>query len=112
MSQPNEELLRGVHTDLDHSKASTHAPKLQLNRDNGQYRLGIDITAHAEEYLHHTSWLKIFVDDTPAGEIDLEPPFQTGRFEIDLTEIDPGSQIRVQAKCNLHGIWENSVTAE
>lgn len=112
MSQPNEELLRGVHTDLSHSKASTHAPKLELSKDNGNYSLGIDISAHAEEYLHHTSWLKIFVGDTPVGQIDLEPPFQTGKFEIDLTEIDPGEDIRVQAKCNLHGIWENSVTAD
>lgn len=110
MSEPNEELLQGVHTDLSHSKASTHAPKLELTQENGSHNLDIDISAHAEEYLHHTSWLKLYVNDTPAGEINPEPPYYTGNFNVKLDDVDPGDNIRVQAKCNLHGVWENSVT--
>jgi desulfoferrodoxin (superoxide reductase-like protein) len=111
MAEGNEELLEGVHTDLDHPKASTHAPKVELTEAGAGYELSIDISAHAEEPPHHTNWLRIFVNDTPAGSINTEPPYYTGEFTVQLKEVDAGDEIRVQAKCNLHGVWENSVTA-
>jgi desulfoferrodoxin (superoxide reductase-like protein) len=111
MSNGDPDLLEGVNTDLSHGKASTHAAKLNLEQENGTYNLEIDISAHAEEPPHHTAWLKVFVNDTPAGQIDPEPPFYTGVFDVQLTDIDPGDEIRVQAKCNLHGVWESSVSA-
>lgn len=111
MSNGDPDLLEGVHTDLSHSKASTHAAKLNLDQSNGQHTLNIDISAHAEEPPHHTNWLKVYVNDTPAGEINPEPPYYTGEFDVNLKEIESGDEIRVQAKCNLHGVWESSVTA-
>ncbi|MFB6226812.1 MAG: desulfoferrodoxin family protein [bacterium] len=111
MAEGNEELLEGVNTDLNHAKASTHAAKLDLSQDGGSYTLNIDISAHAEEPPHHTNWLKVYVNDTPAGEINPEPPYYTGEFTAKLKSVEPGDEIRVQAKCNLHGVWESSVTA-
>jgi len=110
MSDANEELLDGVNTDLDHPKASTHAAKLSLDQDGDVHNLGIDISAHAESPAHHTSYLDVFVNDTPTGHIDPEPPHYTGKFNLELTDLEPGDEIRVQTKCNLHGVWESSVS--
>lgn len=110
MADANDELLDGVNTDLDHPKASTHAAKLDLSSNGDSHTLTIDISAHAESPAHHTAYLDVFVNDTPAGHIDPEPPHYTGVFNVDMTELDSGDEIKVQAKCNLHGVWESSVT--
>ncbi|MFB6356830.1 MAG: desulfoferrodoxin family protein [bacterium] len=111
MADANEELLEGVNTDLDHPKAGTHAAKLDLSEGaDGTHNLEVDISAHAESPPHHTSWLHVYVNDNPAGNLEPEPPYYTGKFNVELTELEPGDEVRVQAKCNLHGVWESSVT--
>jgi len=109
MADANEELLQGVHNDPDHPKAATHAAKLDLREDGEGHVLTVDISAHAESPPHHTSFLDLYVNDTPAGSINPQPPHYTGKFEIEMTDLDVGDTVRCQAKCNLHGVWESSV---
>lgn len=71
--------------------------------------LTVDISAHGESPRHHKSFLDLFVNDTPAGSINPQPPHYMGKFEIEMTDLNAGDTVRCQAKCNFHGVWESSV---
>lgn len=102
----DQDFLQGVHTDHSDPKAGSHAPDLTLDGNE----LRIDLSDHSETAKHHTTFIEIYADDTPAGYLKVEPDHFGGITSVTLSEDDQPSEIRVRAKCNLHGTWETTLS--
>ncbi len=99
-----------IHRDLSDPAAQSHAPDLSLIEGHNDHQLlEIDLSDHSETEDHHTSWIEVLLDETPAGWIKLDPELFGGRIQFSLPDLVIGDRVRVRARCNRHGVWENTL---
>jgi len=59
-----------------------------------------------EHFILHVEWL---LDGVYQGRISLNSSVPRAEFEIPL-RITKEAELRILSRCNVHGLWENSVT--
>lgn len=103
----------GIHRDLEKPGAQSHAPDLQIKDGHDDDRLlEIDLSDHSETPDHHTSWIQMLFEETPVAWYQTDPDLFGGRMLISLPDDVKSTLIRVRARCNLHGVWENTITIQ
>jgi desulfoferrodoxin-like iron-binding protein len=114
VTEVNEGVAQDVHSIEDIETASDfelkHTPRLEvIEGANGQTvkaSIGLKGIAHPQTEEHYIEWIRAFDGTEPLGTVSFGPAdAPVAEFEVKRT----GSQIIVQALCNLHGIWEARV---
>lgn len=99
-----------INRDLSDPAAETHAPDLTIKESHDDERLmEIDLSDHSNTEKHHTSWIEVLLGETPVGWIQVDPQLFEGRIQFTLPDESAGELVRVRARCNRHGVWENTV---
>ena len=109
--EANEGAYQEIHSIEDIDAATDfelkHTPNLELEElASGQLikvSIGLKGISHPQTEEHLIEWIRIFDGSEPVGEAFFGPDDEpVASFEVERS----GSQIIVQALCNLHGIWE------
>ncbi|MFH1782190.1 MAG: class II SORL domain-containing protein [Candidatus Omnitrophota bacterium] len=68
---------------------------------------GIDGVNHPNEAAHSIEWIEVYCGETFLGRASFSggTSYGVAKFKVKLTHAH--GPIKVLAKCNLHGIWEN-----
>jgi len=107
----NDGVLQEIHSIEDIDAASDfelkHTPNVELEElAIGQLikvSIGLKGITHPQTEEHLIEWIRIFDGSELVGEALFGPDDEpVAEFEVERS----GSQIAVQALCNLHGIWE------
>jgi len=64
--------------------------------------------AHPNEGGHFIQWVELYYNDVLIGRTELTPTI----YEMPVTmriKLEQSCTLKARARCNLHGIWENSV---
>lgn len=92
-----------------------HTPEIVLgDKDEKGFtkieiRIGSKGIIHPTQIDHWIDYLKLFKNNALVGEFKIEPGMASGfsGFRVDLSD---AKQIKAVIGCNLHGIWETSMT--
>ncbi|MFB3881559.1 MAG: desulfoferrodoxin family protein [Armatimonadota bacterium] len=91
-----------------------HWPKLEIvgkPQAGETLRLMIQIgqTIHPMTPDHHIMWTEVWADDKRVARMDFDEPLWIKPvLTVMLVDLKP-STIKVRLRCNLHGLWENTI---
>jgi desulfoferrodoxin-like iron-binding protein len=111
VAEVNDGVVQEVHSIEDIDTASDfelkHTPNIEvIEGANGQtikVTIGLKGIGHPQTEEHLIEWIRAFDGTEPLGTVVFGPTdTPAAMFEVKRT----GSQIVVQALCNLHGLWE------
>jgi desulfoferrodoxin-like iron-binding protein len=114
VTELNDGVVEEVHSIENIDTASDfelkHTPNIEvIEGANGQtikVTIGLKGIAHPQTEEHLIEWIRAFDGTEPVGTVNFGPtdtPY--AEFEVKRS----GSQVIVQALCNLHGLWEARV---
>jgi len=92
----------------------SHWPKLSISKKTpmGQpFNLMIQIgnKLHPMTAEHHIEWVEVWAGDKRLLRTDfIEPTWTKPVLTVNLSAVE-ATQLKVRMRCNLHGLWENSI---
>ena len=108
--------LGGVHTvdDIDAADdfSKKHVPYIETSRDGDLVTITVEVghyVAHPNLPDHWIEMISIFANGAPIASYD----FAAGVIQPKITAyamLNPGTQIAVFERCNLHGSWAAETT--
>jgi len=82
-----------------------HVPVIEVDTTIVSVKIGE--VAHPMEESHYIQWIELLIDGNSHGKTSLQPNVSAKtEFEVDLNGV---KEVKVQALCNLHGLWENTI---
>ena len=92
-----------------------HTPEIKLGDKDEKGFTKVEVLIGSKGIIHPTQtdhwidYLKLFKNDKLVGEMIIEPGMASGfsGFRVDLKD---AKQIKAVIGCNLHGIWESTLT--
>lgn len=89
-----------------------HTPHVTLTSVDGVTVLSVKLghwVAHPNTADHSFQWIEVFANDAPIARFDIAAVVTSPDISM-VVSLDSGTQVRVVAFCNLHGLWARSVT--
>jgi superoxide reductase len=92
-----------------------HTPFIEVKEQDDKGLTKVDITLgskgiiHPTEHNHWIDYIKLFLDDRLIATTEFEIGAARG-FNSFFVKLDGVKNIKVEIGCNLHGIWENSLS--
>lgn len=102
----SDELLKGINTDKSHPKAGSHKPNLKISEEEKNLVIELDVSDHAQQPEHHTTWVTLEADNTPIAFKRIEPKYTEGKYKFRIAKEEIENKVTAKAKCNLHGTWK------
>lgn len=96
-------------TDLEKKHIPTiHAPSEVKAREPFEVKIMVgEELAHPDEGAHHIQWVELFAGEAFLSRVDFTPTVSTSPITLTL-KLNEDTVLKAHARCNLHGVWENS----
>ena len=91
-----------------------HTPDIAIKETDGEFTR-IEVTVGSQGIIHPTTpehwidYIKLFADDKLVGQVEFEAGTARG-FASFIVKNANLKTLKAEIGCNLHGIWENSIT--
>lgn len=90
-----------------------HWPKLEIRKtvegSNLMIQIGQEI--HPMTGAHYIEWAEVWAGDRKIEHVDFVAPTSVKPVLTVMVTVRPGTELKVRLRCNLHGLWENTITA-
>jgi len=91
-----------------------HTPEITIKEDDGEFTR-VEIMVGSQGVIHPTTaehwidYIKLFSNDKLVGVVEFEAGMARG-FASFIIKNENSQTIKAEIGCNLHGIWESSLT--
>lgn len=118
-AQQEQDFFAGINRPKDMNNLTgleaKHVPKLLLppTISAGQpFALKVQVgqSMHPIERQHYIEWVEVFLGEVWIAQVFFSAVRTQPKTELSLILTEPAT-IRVQAMCNIHGMWEHAVEA-
>ena len=92
-----------------------HTPEIKIGETNKKGFTKVEVTLgqkgiiHPSTDKHYIDFIEVYADNKLVGRTVFEPGEAMGYVSYNV-KLDGVKKIKAVAGCNIHGIWENSVT--